>query len=102
MTKAAVAVFAADRAASRSLLPSGLQAKLLRAIETKEVLPVGANRPVTVSARVLAATNKDLAAEITREWYNRYRAERDAIDKDHAQLDLEDEAEAAGYRGPSH
>jgi hypothetical protein len=46
--------------------------------------------------------NRELAGEVTREWYNRYRAERDAIDKDHAQLDLEDEAEAAGYRGPSH
>ena len=46
--------------------------------------------------------NRELAAEITREWYNRYKAERDAIERDHAQLDLEDEAEAAGYRGPSH
>jgi DNA-binding NtrC family response regulator len=36
------------------------QAKLLRAIEQKEVLPVGANEPVRVEARVLAATNKDL------------------------------------------
>jgi hypothetical protein len=42
--------------------------------------------------------NRDLAAEITREWYNRYKAERDAIDRDNAQLDLEDEAEAAGLR----
>jgi hypothetical protein len=41
--------------------------------------------------------NRDLAAEITREWYNRYKAERDAIDRDNAQLDLEDEAEAAVY-----
>jgi len=45
--------------------------------------------------------NRDLAAEITREWYNRYKAERDAIDRDNAQLDLEDEAEAAGYRNSS-
>jgi DNA-binding NtrC family response regulator len=45
-------------------LPPATQAKLLRAIETKEVLPVGANRPVTVGARVVAATNKDLAAEV--------------------------------------
>src|SRR5690242_10571142 len=35
--------------------------------------------------------NKELAGEVTREWYNRYRAEREAIDKDNAQLDLEDE-----------
>ncbi len=40
------------------------QAKLLRAIEAKEVLPVGANEPVKVEARVLAATNKDLFKEV--------------------------------------
>ena len=45
-------------------LPSATQAKLLRAIETKEVLPVGATRAVAVGARILAATNKDLAAEV--------------------------------------
>jgi hypothetical protein len=46
--------------------------------------------------------NRDLAGEITREWYERYRAEKEAIDRDHAQLDLEDEAEAAKYEGPTH
>ncbi len=45
-------------------LPLGTQAKLLRAIEQKEVFPVGANEPVRVEARVLAATNKDLAKEV--------------------------------------
>ena len=40
------------------------QAKLLRAIEAKEVLPIGANRPEPFAARVVAATNKDLAAEV--------------------------------------
>src|SRR5262249_24024516 len=40
------------------------QAKLLRAIEQKEVLPVGANEPVHIEARILAATNKDLSTEI--------------------------------------
>jgi len=44
-------------------LPLGTQAKLLRAIEQKEVFPVGANEPVKVEARILAATNKDLAKE---------------------------------------
>lgn len=43
-----------------SELPLATQAKLLRAIEQKEFLPVGANEPVYVDARVLAATNKDL------------------------------------------
>jgi DNA-binding NtrC family response regulator len=45
-------------------LPLATQAKLLRAFEQKEVLPVGANEPVTISARVLAATNKDLKKEV--------------------------------------
>jgi DNA-binding NtrC family response regulator len=41
-------------------LSPAVQAKLLRAIEQKEILPVGANEPARVEARVLAATNKDL------------------------------------------
>jgi two-component system response regulator AtoC len=41
-------------------MPLELQAKLLRAIETREVLRVGAVRPVTLDVRVLAATNRDL------------------------------------------
>ncbi len=45
-------------------LASATQAKLLRAIEQKEVLPVGANEPLSVAARVLAATNKDLRREV--------------------------------------
>jgi DNA-binding NtrC family response regulator len=45
-------------------LPAGTQAKLLRAIEQKEVMPVGANEPIRVEARVLAATNKDLMREV--------------------------------------
>jgi DNA-binding NtrC family response regulator len=45
-------------------LPSATQAKLLRAIEQKEVLPVGAHEPILVEARVLAATNKDLHAQV--------------------------------------
>ena len=45
-------------------LTPATQAKLLRAIDQKEVLPVGANEPLTVEARVLAATNKQLAKEV--------------------------------------
>jgi DNA-binding NtrC family response regulator len=40
------------------------QAKLLRAIEQKEILPVGAAEPLRVHARIIAATNKDLAKEV--------------------------------------
>jgi DNA-binding NtrC family response regulator len=53
-------------------LPPATQAKLLRAIENKEVLPVGATRPLAVEARVVAATNKDLPAEVAA---NRFRAD---------------------------
>jgi DNA-binding NtrC family response regulator len=53
-------------------LPLATQAKLLRAIENKEVLPIGANRTVNVEARVVAATNKDLATEVAE---NRFRAD---------------------------
>lgn len=45
-------------------LPLATQAKLLRVLEQKEVLPVGANEPVRVEARILAATNKVLAQEV--------------------------------------
>jgi transcriptional regulator with PAS, ATPase and Fis domain len=44
--------------------PLVTQAKLLRAIEQKEILPVGANEPIRVDARILAATNKDLLKEV--------------------------------------
>ncbi len=45
-------------------LPASLQVKLLRAIEEKEVLPVGATNPVQVDVRILAATNRDLKKEV--------------------------------------
>jgi DNA-binding NtrC family response regulator len=47
-------------------LPSSVQAKLLRVIEHKEVIPVGANEAVKVQARIVAATNKDLAKEVEK------------------------------------
>ncbi|MBI3770135.1 MAG: sigma-54-dependent Fis family transcriptional regulator [Deltaproteobacteria bacterium] len=42
-------------------VPLNLQVKLLRAIEQKEILPVGATNPMKVEVRVIAATNRDLA-----------------------------------------
>ncbi|MCI0638822.1 MAG: sigma-54 dependent transcriptional regulator [Gemmataceae bacterium] len=45
-------------------MPPATQAKLLRAIEQKEILPVGAQEPVAVEARILAATNKNLSKEV--------------------------------------
>jgi DNA-binding NtrC family response regulator len=53
-------------------LSRSTQAKLLRAIENKEVLPVGATKPVSFQARILTATNKDLAAEVAAD---RFRAD---------------------------
>jgi DNA-binding NtrC family response regulator len=41
-------------------LPLNLQVKLLRAIEQKEILPVGATTPIKIEIRILAATNRDL------------------------------------------
>ena len=45
-------------------LPLDLQAKLLRALQEKEVRPVGATHAVPITARVLAATNRDLSAMV--------------------------------------
>lgn len=45
-------------------LPLDLQSKLLRVIENREVLPVGAISPTTMKARMIAATNKNLEAEV--------------------------------------
>jgi two-component system response regulator PilR (NtrC family) len=42
-------------------MPFGLQSKLLRTIEAKEILPVGSGQPVTVDVRIIAASNRDLA-----------------------------------------
>jgi len=47
-------------------LPMDLQAKLLRALQEKEVRPVGATHAVPISARILAATNRDLSAMVVQ------------------------------------
>jgi two-component system response regulator FlrC len=44
-------------------LPLPLQAKLLRALQEGEILPVGATHPVPVDVRVITACNRDLAVE---------------------------------------
>jgi two-component system, NtrC family, response regulator AtoC len=47
-------------------LPLALQAKLLRVIDTPEVMRVGGLKTVPIDVRFIAATNRDLDAEITR------------------------------------
>ncbi|MBJ3592268.1 sigma-54-dependent transcriptional regulator [Salmonella enterica subsp. enterica serovar Saintpaul] len=42
-------------------MPLMLQAKLLRAIEAREVLPIGASSPIQVDIRIISATNQNLA-----------------------------------------
>ena len=45
-------------------MPLSLQPKLLRIIEEKKVLPVGATTPIAVDVRILASTNRDLREEV--------------------------------------
>ncbi|AGZ36224.1 sigma-54-dependent Fis family transcriptional regulator [Pseudomonas sp. SWI6] len=48
-----------------SEMPLGLQAKLLRVLQEREVERVGGRKPVTLDIRVLATTNRDLAGEVS-------------------------------------
>ncbi|MFQ5682726.1 MAG: sigma-54-dependent transcriptional regulator [Candidatus Binatia bacterium] len=45
-------------------IPQHLQVKLLRALEVKEILPIGNTSPRRIDVRVLAATNRDLLKEV--------------------------------------
>ena len=45
-------------------IPQHLQVKLLRALEAKEILPIGSTTPRHVDVRVLAATNRNLNKEV--------------------------------------
>ncbi|WP_251566719.1 sigma-54-dependent Fis family transcriptional regulator [Erythrobacter sp. 3-20A1M] len=45
-------------------MPLALQAKLLRALQEGEVVPIGATKPVAVDVRVIACANRDLPQEV--------------------------------------
>ncbi len=55
-----------------SELPLALQAKLLRAVQEREILPIGATKPRKIDVRIVACANRDLATEVDA---GRFRAD---------------------------
>jgi len=53
-------------------LPLELQAKLLRMLETRTVIPVGAREPIRVDVRIVSATHRSMRAEVEA---GRFRAD---------------------------
>ncbi|HEU4580426.1 MAG TPA: sigma 54-interacting transcriptional regulator [Polyangiaceae bacterium] len=53
-------------------MPPELQAKLLRVLETRTVLPVGGRKPITVDVRIISATHRALRREVEE---GRFRAD---------------------------
>jgi transcriptional regulator with PAS, ATPase and Fis domain len=53
-------------------LPLDLQAKLLRVLETRTVIPVGGGEPIPIDVRIIAATHRPLRAEVAA---GRFRAD---------------------------
>ncbi|MBO9622027.1 MAG: sigma 54-interacting transcriptional regulator [Sphingomonas sp.] len=53
-------------------MPVGLQAKLLRALQEREVVPIGGTTPEKVDVRVIACANRDLQDEVAA---GRFRAD---------------------------
>jgi two-component system response regulator HydG len=52
-------------------LPVDLQAKMLRALQEKEIRPVGSTKRVPINVRILAATNKDLEQAVMQGSFRR-------------------------------
>jgi two-component system response regulator FlrC len=53
-------------------MPLALQAKLLRALQEGEVVPIGSTMPVKIDVRVIACANRDLPTEVAE---GRFRAD---------------------------
>lgn len=53
-------------------MPLGLQAKLLRALQEGEVVPIGATQPIPIDVRIIACANRDLPQEVAE---GRFRAD---------------------------
>jgi two-component system response regulator FlrC len=53
-------------------MPIQLQSKLLRVLQEREVVPIGASTPVSVDVRIIACANRDLQAEVAA---GRFRAD---------------------------
>jgi two-component system response regulator FlrC len=53
-------------------MPLNLQAKLLRVLQEREVVPIGATAPQAIDVRVIACANRDLQAEVAE---GRFRAD---------------------------
>ena len=53
-------------------MPLALQAKLLRALQEGEVVPIGATTPVKIDVRIIACANRDLPVEVAE---GRFRAD---------------------------
>jgi len=52
-------------------LPVDLQAKMLRALQEKEIRPVGSTKSVPINVRILAATNRDLQKAVVEGAFRR-------------------------------
>ena len=53
-------------------MPIGLQAKLLRALQEGEVVPIGSTQPIKIDVRIIACANRDLPTEVAE---GRFRAD---------------------------
>ncbi len=50
-------------------MPLSFQVKLLRALQEKEIRPVGSNNPIAVDVRIISATNHDLEKKVSEQGF---------------------------------